>query len=143
MATVDPMTQYADKIIVDGWCLRSGLVRYAQAEPKRSTMVHAFMRRLDAALSIADDRRKVELSPVVGRFETLASAVSQWAAQRHANPIPNALVDELLHDTTLAFELLNVPEESADPAERRGMRSSEGRRPPKAKPSSSSESNHG
>ena len=122
---------YADTILVDAWCLRSALVRYAQAEPKRTTVLHALMRRLDAALS-AGDRRDGVLT-VVGRFDELARAMSTWAADRSVNEVPTRLVDAVTAEVAASFEQLGVPEESIDPAEWKGMRSTEGRRPPKAK----------
>ena len=133
MATSDPMTQYADTILVNGWCLRSGLVRYAQAEPLRSTTVHGLMRRLDAVLGSATSDRLVELSAIVARFEGLALAISQWAADRSAHELPNNMVDQLLGEIPQLFDEFNVPEESMDPSQWRGARSSEGRRVPKAK----------
>ena len=131
MAEPDPLTLYADTILVDAWCLRSALVRYAQAEPKRATVLHALMRRLDAALS-SGDRRDGVLA-VVGRFEELAKAMSTWAADRSVNEVPTRLVDAVISEVAESFEQLGVPEESIDPAEWKGMRSTEGRRPPKAK----------
>ena len=131
VAEPDPLTLYADTILVDAWCLRSALVRYAQAEPKRATVLHALMRRLDVALG-AGDRRDGVLA-VVLRFDELALAMSTWAADRAANDVPTPLVDDVVREVAEAFDQLGVPEESMDPAEWKGMRSSEGRRPPKAK----------
>jgi hypothetical protein len=131
VARPDPLTLYADNLLVDGWCLRSGLVRYAQAEAKRATVVHALMRRFDAALATADADRKAVLADVIARFDALALVVAQWAANRSAHAIPNGFVDEFVATTLADFERLDVPEESIDPTEWRGMRSSEGRRPAK------------
>ncbi len=134
MAKPDPMTLYADTILTDGWCLRSALVRYAQAEPVRSTVVHALMRRLDAALAAAaldGPEQRSALGAVVERFDELAGIMSRWATDRAAHPVPNDSVDSVCSATTAMFERLGVPEESIDPAEWRGMRSSEGRRPPR------------
>jgi hypothetical protein len=133
VAKPDPMTLYADTILVDGWCLRSALVRYAQAEPVRSTVVHALMRRLDAALAAPTDRAPLDaLAAVVERFDELARTMSTWAADRTAHPVPNESVDLVCAEAASLYEQLGVPEESVDPAEWRGMRSSEGRRPPRA-----------
>jgi hypothetical protein len=132
VAKPDPLTLYADTVLVDGWCLRSALVRYAQAEPVRSTVVHALMRRLDAALAAALDRARLDaLATVVERFDGLAATMSTWAADRAAHSVPNDSVDSVAADVAALYDHLGVPEESIDPAEWKGMRSSEGRRPPR------------
>ena len=135
VAEPDPLTLYADTIHADGWCLKSALVRYAQAEPKRTTQVHALMRRLDAALASADSARRETLAGVVARFEELAATMSDWAADRAGHPVGSATVDTFVADLTTEFEHLEVPEESVDSDEWRGLRSSEGRRPPRQKKS--------
>lgn len=130
MAQPDPLTEYADRILVDGWCLRSALVRYAQAQPKRSTELHALMRRLDAAIAAGSPHRELLLDTVT-RFEELAVVMSTWAANRAAHARPDDAVDHLMTSTSAEFDRLGVPHEQMDPAEWKGMRASEGRRPPK------------
>jgi hypothetical protein len=135
MAQPDPLTEYADRILVNGWCLRSALVRYAQAQPVRATALHTMMRRLDAAIVPASNLRE-SLLPTVARFDELALTMSTWAADRATHPRPDDAVDEVMSRTAAEFERLQVPEEHLDAAEWKGMRASEGRRQPKkpAKP---------
>jgi hypothetical protein len=135
MAQPDPQTEYADRILVNGWCLRSALVRYAQAQPVRATALHTMMRRLDAAIVPSSTLRE-SLLPTVARFDQLALVMSTWAADRAAHVRPDNDVDEVMASTTTEFARLQVPEEHIDPAEWKGMRASEGRRPPRkpAKP---------
>jgi hypothetical protein len=139
VAAPDPVMLYADRILIDGWCLRSALVRYAQAEAHRSTVLHALLRRFDAAWPSASGDLRAGLLSVAARFEVLAVAMSEWAADRSSHAIPTPLVDAVCTEVAGAFERLGVPEESNDPAEWRGMRGAEGRRPkaagsPKAAP---------
>jgi hypothetical protein len=135
MAQPDPLTEYADRILVNGWCLRSALVRYAQAQPVRATALHTMMRRLDAAIVPSSSLRE-SLLPTVARFDELALMMSTWAADRAAHPRPDDAVDEIMAQATAEFERLQVPKEHIDASEWKGMRASEGRRPPKkpAKP---------
>jgi hypothetical protein len=135
MAQPDPLTEYADRILVNGWCLRSALVRYAQAQPVRTTALHTMMRRLDAAIVPTSSLRE-SLLETVARFDQLALVMSTWAADRAARIRPDDAVDEVMASTMSDFERLQVPEEHIDAAEWKGMRASEGRRPPKksAKP---------
>ena len=130
MAQPDPLAEYADRIVVDGWCLRSALVRYAQAQPVRATKLHGLMRRLDAALAPSSPHRPT-LIPTVARFDDLALTMSAWAADRSTHARPDELVDNVMAATSAEFEQFGVPEEQIDPAEWKAMRSSEGRRAPK------------
>ncbi len=130
MAQSDPLTEYADRILVDGWCLRSALVRYAQAQPKRATTLHALMRRLDAAI-VPNSPHRDSLVETVIRFEELALVMSTWAADRATHSRRDDEVDRVMAATAAEFDRLGVPEERMDPAEWKGMRASEGRRAPK------------
>jgi hypothetical protein len=135
MARPDPLTEYADRLLTDGWCLRSALVRYAQAQPVRATSLHALMRRLDAAIVPSSELRE-SLTPTVAQFDAFALVMATWAADRSSYLRPDDAVDAVLASTRAEFERLQVPEEQIDQAEWKGMRASEGRRPPKkaAKP---------
>jgi hypothetical protein len=130
MAQPDPLTEYADRILVNGWCLRSALVRYAQAQPVRATALHTIMRRLDAAI-VASSPVRDSLLETVSRLDALALVMSTWAADPSAHPRPDNTVDEVMMSTVSEFERLKVPEEHVDPTEWKGMRASEGRRPQK------------
>ena len=125
----DALTNYADKIYAGGWSLRSALVRYGQAEPTRSTILHRLMRRLDAALGAASEDDRTTLAPILLQFEALAGAMSTWANDRRSCDIPTPMVDATGAEAVAEFERLGVPEESIDPAEWRGSRSAEGRKP--------------
>lgn len=49
----DSLANYAESARVDDWTLRSALVRFAQPEPTRASVVLHLVRRLDAALQPA------------------------------------------------------------------------------------------
>lgn len=115
----------------DGWSLRGGLVRYAQAQPVRAGAVLEVVRRIEAALAPHRTRLDhsveppgAELDPLIAAIldvtlvvDTLADELAAWAADPAARPRPDTAVDRCVVTATERLDSLGVESERRDPSE--------------------------
>lgn len=112
-----------------GWSLRSGLVRYAQAQPVRAGALLEVVRRLEAALAphrtgleqgrttATDDPAVEALLEVAAVIDELADLVAVWAEDPRSHVRPDAALDRCVTETTARMDALGVAREVRDPAE--------------------------
>lgn len=106
---------------VEGWSLRSALVRYAQPEPVRAGRLLQNVRRLEAALApsrSALERRPDEAPPevvallgVAELIDGLADELAAWACDV-AEPRPLASVDQTSDRVEAELDRLGAPREA-------------------------------
>jgi hypothetical protein len=140
------LLDFAERPRVEGWSLRSALVRYAQADPVRVSQVLELVRRIEAAwqphaklfakegpvlwtgLSAGTVPVGEPHALVVGtlaaaqQLDQMADRVATWAVDRSPDR-PDAAVDRAVADVTARLDGLGVArEERQGPPPRRGRR---------------------
>jgi len=136
------LVDFAERPRVDDWSFRAALVRYAQAQPQRVSVLIELMRRAELALkphrktierngdavwqeyagaTPADHRDVVALLLAIAELDQLGDIVAQWAVDR-ASPRPDDAVDAVTASVAARYEQLGVArEERIRPPRQRGV----------------------
>lgn len=140
------LLDFAERPRVQGWSLRSALVRYAQADPVRVSQVLELVRRIEAAWqphtkllvqqgpevwATLDGGPPPDAEPqalLVGLLgaardlDEMADRVAAWAVDRSPDR-PDAVVDAAVADVTKRLDAMGVArEERQGPPPRRGRK---------------------
>ncbi len=140
------LLDFAERPRVEGWSLRSALVRYAQADPVRVSQVMELVRRIEAAWQphakvfakegpvlwamLAEGATPtaephallVALLATAQELDEMADRVATWAVDRSPDR-PDAVVDRVVADVTARLDELGVArEERQGPPPRRGRK---------------------
>jgi hypothetical protein len=119
----DDLLDAAERPRVQGWSLRSALVRYAQPQPVRASQVLELVRRIEWALKphlkllerdglgAAPDQNVAGVLEALADLDALGDDLATWATDPPRNERPDARVDATLAAVTAKLEALGVPKE--------------------------------
>lgn len=127
------LVDFAERLRVGDWSLRSALCRYAQPQPQRVSDVLDCVRRIEAALH-AEAGRLAKEGPAVweqlesgsstdglvgvlgaaAELDALGDALAHWAEDR-AHSRPEATVDATTSSVAARLDALGIPREERVP----------------------------
>ena len=132
------LVDFAERPRVEDWSLRSALVRYAQPQPHRASLVLSLVRRIESVLHAhakelgragpdiwsaltsvdatggAQRGFVVELLGATQEVDRLGDLLASWAVDR-TDPRPDDAVDAVTAEVASRLDALGVPQEAERP----------------------------
>lgn len=134
------LVDFAERPRARDWSMRAALVRYAQPQPQRVNDLLDVVRRTEWAIGkhtsyiaregdalwkalSGDDANKVDpqvegILQIAQTLDRLGDVLATWAASDHAEPRPDAAVDEVTADVARRLDALGIPQQEPPPGPR-------------------------